>query len=386
MSPAAGTRWQPRSALHDPRIAAVLGIALGVAFSICFVTGVVSHLIQDPGGWFRWPSRPAGLYRFTQGLHVATGIATIPLLLAKLWVVFPKLFTWPPVGSVAHAVERAMLVPLIGGGLLLVFTGVANINVYRPWSFSFRAGHHAAAWIAMGGLVVHVGAKWATTRVALGRGSVEEERVDEHAASTARVGGLDRRSFLASVFGTSALLTVFTVGQTFAPLRKLALLAPRRPDVGPQGFPVNRTAASVRLESVDLATYRLVVDGPGAATPLALTYDELRALPQHTTRLPIACVEGWSTEQTWTGVRMRDLLAHAGASRREAVVHALHASARQRTSPLSVEHGDDPDTVLALEVNGEPLHPDHGFPVRLVGPNRPGVHQTKWVGRIEVHA
>ncbi|HEX5616736.1 MAG TPA: molybdopterin-dependent oxidoreductase, partial [Acidimicrobiia bacterium] len=196
--------------------------------------------------------------------------------------------------------------------------------------------------------------------------------------------GLDRRSFLTTVFATSALLTLVTVGQTFAPLRRLALLAPRRPDVGPQGFPVNRTAASVDLESIDLDAYRLVIDGPGAATRLEFTYDELRAMPQHTARLPIACVEGWSTEQTWTGVRVRDLLALAGATGRDARCHALHESARQRSSPLSADHGDDPDTLLALEVNGEPLHPDHGFPVRLVGPNRPGVHQTKWVGRIEV--
>ncbi len=35
-------------------------------------------------------------------------------------------------------------------------------------------------------------------------------------------------------------------------------------------------------------------------------------------------------------------------------------------------------------MNGEVLAPDHGFPVRLIGPNRPGVQQTKWVGRIEV--
>src|SRR5207244_11518566 len=66
----------------------------------------ISHLIQQPPSWFVWPSRPAGLYRVTQGLHVATGIASIPLLLAKLWTVYPLLWTWPPARNVAHAVER----------------------------------------------------------------------------------------------------------------------------------------------------------------------------------------------------------------------------------------------------------------------------------------
>ena len=156
------------STLRDERTAAILGVALAVSFSLCFATGLISHLVQDPGGWFHWPARPAGLYRVTQGLHVVTGIASIPLLLVKLWVVFPKLFEWPPVRSIAHAIERLALLPLVGGALLLLFTGVANINIYRPWDFSFRAGHLAAAWVTMGALVVHIGAKWATTRDALG--------------------------------------------------------------------------------------------------------------------------------------------------------------------------------------------------------------------------
>jgi DMSO/TMAO reductase YedYZ molybdopterin-dependent catalytic subunit len=178
-----------------------------------------------------------------------------------------------------------------------------------------------------------------------------------------------------------------TVGQTFGPLAPIGVLAPRRPDVGPQGFPVNRTAASVGLTDVDLRTYRLVVDGPGTTATLRLTYDELLALPQHEATLPIACVEGWSTSQSWRGVRVRDLLARAGApGASRAVAHAMHESPRQREAPISVDHARDPDTLLALFVGGEPLAADHGFPVRLIGPNRPGVHQTKWVGRIEVLA
>ena len=86
---------------HGERVAAVLGLALGVCFAVCFLTGLLSHLIQHPPSWFEWPSRPAGLYRVTQGLHVATGIAAVPLLFAKLWSVFPRLFPWPPARDVA---------------------------------------------------------------------------------------------------------------------------------------------------------------------------------------------------------------------------------------------------------------------------------------------
>ena len=369
-------------AVRSERVAAALGITLGIAFTICFVTGVISHLVQEPPGWFSWPSRPAGLYRITQGLHVTTGIASIPLLLAKLWVVYPKLFAWPPVRSAAHAIERLALLPLIGGSLLLLTTGLANINIWRPWAFSFRAGHNAGAWIVMGALVIHVMAKRAVTINAL-----RPTRGSEAARATTPAVGLDRRGFVATIAAASALLVVVTVGQAYSPLRKLALLTPRRPDAGPQGFPVNRTAASVQLERVDLAQYRLVVDGPGAPHPLSLSYRDLQAMSQHEAELPIACVEGWSTSQRWAGVRVRDLLDLAGATPgAEVVAHSMQASRRQQTAPVSTEHSRDRDTLIALTVNGEVLHPDHGFPARLIGPNRPGVHQTKWVARLEVRS
>ena len=124
------------SRLHDPTTAARLGIALGVSFAVCFLTGLLSHLIQHPPGWFGWPTRPAGLYRITQATHVLTGVVSIPLLLAKLWVVAPKFWEWPPVRSVAHALERLALLPLVAGSLFMLFSGVANLARWYPWSSS----------------------------------------------------------------------------------------------------------------------------------------------------------------------------------------------------------------------------------------------------------
>jgi hypothetical protein len=117
----------------------------------------------------------------------------------------------------------------------------------------------------------------------------------------------------------------------------------------------------------------------------ALTYDDLRAMAQHEAELPIACVEGWSTSQRWRGVRVRDLVAAAGGERgRPLTVVSMQDSERLKTSEVNEAQAVDPDLLLALEVGGEVLHADHGFPARLIGPNRPGVQQTKWVGRIEV--
>jgi DMSO/TMAO reductase YedYZ molybdopterin-dependent catalytic subunit len=191
---------------------------------------------------------------------------------------------------------------------------------------------------------------------------------------------VDRRRFLGGVFATSALITVFTVGQTVRPLAWLALLSPRRPDSGPQGFPVNATAADARV--VDLARapdYRLRVAG-NVTQPLIFTLEELHALPQHAATLPIACVEGWSVSRHWTGVRVRDLLERAGAPRGADVrVESLQPEGSWRTSILHPAHARDRDTLLALLVEGEELALDHGYPLRLIAPNRPGVHQTKWV-------
>jgi DMSO/TMAO reductase YedYZ molybdopterin-dependent catalytic subunit len=55
-----------------------------------------------------------------------------------------------------------------------------------------------------------------------------------------------------------------------------------------------------------------------------------------------------------------------------------------QSSPVGPRGARDPLTLLALRLNGEPLALDHGYPLRLIGPNRPGVLQTKWVARIEV--
>ncbi|HEX3669923.1 MAG TPA: molybdopterin-dependent oxidoreductase [Acidimicrobiia bacterium] len=371
------------SRLHDERNAAILGVALGVTFTVCFVTGVLSHMIQDPPSWFQWPSRPAGLYRVTQGVHVATGLASIPLLLAKLWVVLPKLFAWPPFNSAAHLVERLAIFPLVAGGVFELFTGLSNTHLWYPWPFNFRTAHYWVAWITIGALVVHIGAKWARTRATL---FVDDASTDAAAsASAATTSAFDRRTFLATVFAAAGAVTVFTVGQTVSPLRKLALLAPRRPDTGPQGFPVNRTAATAGVrESARNPNYRLTVDGK-VGRKLVFTRDELLAIPQHEATLPISCVEGWSTTQRWRGVRVRDLLARAGAdSDAEVRVESLQRRRLYRSSDLNRWHAHDPDTLLAVAVNGEPLDLDHGYPLRLIGPNRPGVMQTKWVTRLVV--
>ena len=72
-----------------------------------------------------------------------------------------------------------------------------------------------------------------------------------------------------------------------------------------------------------------------------------------------------------------------GAVVRELVVHSF-ATGAYRTTLLQREFAEDPSTLVALELNGEVLHVDHGYPARLISPARPGVLQTKWLSALEV--
>ncbi len=191
-------------------------------------------------------------------------------------------------------------------------------------------------------------------------------------------GGLSRRGFLTTVGAAAGAITLATAGSTVGPLSGLSPLATRRASVGPQHLPVNKSAASARV--VDTAAdpgYQLVVG------TVSLSLFELQSLRQHTAELPITCVEGWSAVGHWTGVRLRDLLDSAGIDRNGWLrVESLEKGGLYRSSQVSPTLARDPLTLLALRLGGEPLALDHGYPCRLIAPNRPGVLQTKWVHRI----
>ncbi|SBT65781.1 sulfoxide reductase catalytic subunit YedY [Micromonospora sediminicola] len=388
--PAPPARWQRgpfrdgafSSPARSARLSTHLGMALAVAFGVCFTTGLLSHLAQHPPAGFDWPPRPVQFYRVTQGLHVATGLATVPLLAAKLWAVYPELFRWPPARDAAHAVERISVAMLVGAALFELVTGVLNVSLwYTPMPFYFPAAHYWTAWLAVGAILIHVGVKLPVIRDAL-RGHRAAE-LTTAVDGVPAAGGATRRDLLGAVAAAAGVITLSTVGQTVAPLSAISVLAPRRPRIGPQRLPVNTSAlaAGVAGAAAD-ASYTLELVGPARSVRLSLA--ELNALRQHTVRLPIACVEGWSADATWTGVRLRDLAALVGVDARhaEATVESLQRTGRRRSSVVAGPHLDDPLTLLAVRLHGEPLHPDHGYPCRLIAPNRPGVAQTKWVGRI----
>jgi DMSO/TMAO reductase YedYZ molybdopterin-dependent catalytic subunit len=269
--------------------------------------------------------------------------------------------------------------PARRGAVFQLSTGVANVAKWYPFGFSFTATHYWVGWITIGALLLHVAAHgaqaWAADALLLdGRGEQVTGRPPGE--------GLSRRGLFSAVGAAVGAITLTQVGGTLEPLKELAVLSPRRPDVGPQSFPVNRTARSADVvAAATSADYRLVVEGR-VPEPLELTLADLQSLPQTDAELAIACVEGWSASAVWSGIRVRDLLRAAGADTdRRVQVRSLQPRGNFRNSELDRARVQDPLSLLALRLRGEELHLDHGFPARLIAPNRPGVLQTKWVHR-----
>ncbi|MBD8869822.1 molybdopterin-dependent oxidoreductase [Nocardioides donggukensis] len=393
------------SRLRSPAVSSRVGVWLGVCFAVAFLTGLISHASQVTDQVIPFPASPSWGYRVTQGLHVTAGTAAVPLLLVKLWTVFHRLFTRPPRAARAlllHALERVSIGVLVASAIFMLVTGLANAAQWYPWSFSFRSTHYAIAWVAIGSLVIHVAVQLPVIRKALGE-DVDSTDQDRDGGGAGGVGGggsptgeepaeagrtssrgvLTRRGLLRSTWLATGVAVLATAGSTVPALRRISVFGVRSGD-GPAGIPINKSAKSADvLGSATSSSYRLtVVNGD---REVVLSRADLLAMPQRREELPIACVEGWSASGTWGGVRVRDLLdlvdAPAGS---DVKVDSLQESGPFRSSLLQGNFADHPLTLLAVELEGEPLAIDHGYPCRIIAPNRPGVLQTKWVDRLEV--
>jgi DMSO/TMAO reductase YedYZ molybdopterin-dependent catalytic subunit len=332
---------------------------------------------------------------------VISGVAAIPILLAKLWTVIPKLFENPPVLSLSHALERLSLVFLVGGSLFVFATGIINIQLWYPFGFSFVPAHDYGAVLMLGALLFHIGLKLPVMREAFRRRGVtaplredlehtraepELPNVVTSAPHSASAPTLTRRAMLGGVGVASAGLAVMTAGQVVGgPLADLAVLAPRGRGrgSGPNDFPVNKTFNAVGIPPEQVgADWRLLVKASDESRT-ELTRDDLLKMDLVSAKLPIACVEGWSTTQTWTGVRLTDLARLVGAEDSAQVeVRSLQESGSLSSVTLNRGQLSHPEGMLSLKVNGADLSLDHGFPARIMVPAIPGVHCTKWVGEL----
>jgi DMSO/TMAO reductase YedYZ molybdopterin-dependent catalytic subunit len=390
----------------------VLGLALLIGIPVVALTGFLSNdayyprlganSVGRPIGpldfyLFSFPTHPSWLYALTQGLHVTIGLAVFPVLLAKMWSVLPKLFEWPPVHHPAHALERLSLALLVGGALFEFATGILNIQYWYAFPFFFTTAHYYGAWVFTAAFVFHAAIKFGTMRRALRirrelaplRTRLADTRPEPRTGVDSALlpvapapPTMSRRALFGTVGAGSLFLLLQGSGESLGgPLRDLALLAPRSLDRGgPTGFPVNRTAATAAItpEKVGAAWRLHLVSG---SRRMSLSRAQLLAMTQHTHDLPIACVEGWSTTQRWSGVPIRELAKLVGVEGRFTVAtQSVAHNGLFDAATLAAEQTGDERTMLALRVNGVDLSLDHGFPARVIGPGIPGVHCTKWAG------
>jgi DMSO/TMAO reductase YedYZ molybdopterin-dependent catalytic subunit len=416
-SPFSPRRW--RSPLRGPWLTSVFGSVLLVGLPIEFITGLISYDAYNPRlghnnptphtgilsfYLFNWVAGPQWLFRVTEGIHIALGLVLTPVVLAKLWSVIPKLFTWPSVKSMAHALERLSLLLIVGGAIFEFGTGIMNIDYDYSFKFGFYQGHFLGAWAFMTGFAIHVGLKFPTmvrslrsrrfrTEMRCPMAGMQQEPADDTGlvAVAPAEPTMSRRGALALVGGSSLAVLALTVGQSIGgPLRRAALLAPRGRSYGsgPNDFQINRTAVTAGIRSTETGeTWRLALSG--GTTPLSggttteITRASLLSMDLLHVSMPIACVEGWSTVQTWTGVRLSDLARLAGVNHPTgAYVESLEKNGAYATVTLAGNQVRADHAILALRVNGVDLSPDHGYPARLMIPAAPGVHCTKWVRSI----
>ncbi|MEV7550088.1 sulfite oxidase [Amycolatopsis sp. NPDC089917] len=266
----------------------------------------------------------------------------------------------------------------------------------------------------------------------------DRTRLAQWRAGEARADGISRRGMLRLAAGGSLALTALG---TF-PAGTASAAAPIVKPLPPEIFEVYGTNAETRWEAlsgqgyltpverffvrnhtatpaIDVGTWRLKLFGTGlrgaptADRPVEFTYHDLRRLPSETITSAIECAgngrsyftgqQGQTVSGTawklgaigvarWRGVRLSAVLAKAGLTRHAVDVLPEGLDADYVTGggnlgkvrrPLPVAKALQ-DVLLAYEMNGRPLPPDHGHPVRLVVPSWIGIASIKWLGRIEV--
>ncbi len=147
-------------------------------------------------------------------------------------------------------------------------------------------------------------------------------------------------------------------------------------------FPVLHYGATPHYESLeqwDFRVFGLVNE------PIRFTWEEMMALPAATQTVDIHCVTRWSKlDTTWTGIRWRDFIERIDI--KPEATHVMAHCEHDFTTNIALDMLDDDDTMLAYLYDGEPLEPDHGYPLRLLVPKKYFWKSAKWIRGLEFMA
>ncbi len=164
-------------------------------------------------------------------------------------------------------------------------------------------------------------------------------------------------------------------------------------------FPVEAAVKNARINSFyGIKTpipedWKLQIDVPNGE-PLMLTMDDIKSLPKHELVYDFKCVEGWSQVQHWGGARLSDFLekykvgsksGHGPDANNTDDLYkyvGMETPDKEYYVGIDIESAMHPQTLLAYELNGQPISAPHGAPVRLIIPVKYGVKNLKRIGRI----
>ncbi len=133
------------------------------------------------------------------------------------------------------------------------------------------------------------------------------------------------------------------------------------------------------VPAIDVAVWRMHVDGE-VASPGAIAYGELLAMPFTERDAVLDCTGGWWTEQRWRGVTLADLLARHGVRASAQRVDVVSQTGHAWSFPI----GEADRLLIATHVGGETLTDGHGYPARLIAPDHRGFQWIKWVTHVHV--
>ncbi|MGI8553840.1 MAG: molybdopterin-dependent oxidoreductase [Dehalococcoidia bacterium] len=363
-----------------------LGLSLLLLLGLMFFSGGLFYLYV-----FNYNIGP--YFTITRVIHFYAGLASIPFLVAKYgstslrfasyYLHLPRFKRMGPPNPVNRILSPVLVLDffvLYFSGLYMLFHYYYTVTNIPPGGLKPVQLHLWAAVLAVPLLAVHLG--WHLFEAVRGLAQERHElRMEGRRSPESNLRLLSRRAFVGTVFA-GGLGLAYAFQNT--PLRSKSFHGlwisriPKEERGGPGGFPSETLFGQTK---VDRTAWRLRVDG-AVAHELSLSYDQLLALPSITRQIRLSCVSGWTDNETWTGPRVRDVLALAGLDK-QAQSFTFHSLTNYgwtwQRGPLE---GDD--AMLATHVNGKPISEAHGFPLRLILSGYPGQNMIKQLDRISV--
>lgn len=337
----------------------------------------------------------------------------------------------PPVKDAVIALfgtgDKAFLLALLGIVLVIAAAGAGALEFRRPpWGTVLVIVLGGVATVAVA-TRAHSNALWSLPAIAgtiaaclvlrlavrrLHDWSEAAETVDEDSSQSATAS--TRRSFLFLIGGTAAAALLVGVGSRMANAARVAadtireaVMLPKPQSAAPpiptgSSFEIDglsplvtpnddfyRIDTALQVPAVDPTTWRLRVTGM-VENEFEISFDELLALPLTETIITLMCVSNQVGgdligNAVWLGYPIRKLLAKAVPQAGADMVLSTSVDGFTASTPLEVLEDEDRNSILAVGMNGAPLPPQHGFPVRMVVPGLYGyVSATKWVTELKV--